>query len=192
MTFTLRILLLLAFSFCLAAQTVTVNLNGTVSDDGLPTNTLTVSWSRLSGPGAVTFANPAAAVTTAAITVPGTYVLRLTSSDGLLSTSDDVTVTVVAPNKAPVVNAGPDISATMASNVNLNGTITDDGKPSGQLSAKWTQVSGPSGGTAVFSNPFSVLTSVRFDKQGSYTLRLSANDSQLTNSDDVLVAVKRK
>src|SRR4029079_11046436 len=52
-------------------------LNGTAADDGLPTGSiLSIAWSKVSGPGVVTFANPNAAATTAAFSVAGTYVLR--------------------------------------------------------------------------------------------------------------------
>jgi hypothetical protein len=41
--------------------------------------------------------------------VAGSYVLRLTASDGTLSASDDVSVTVNSPtNQVPTVNAGVD------------------------------------------------------------------------------------
>ena len=74
----------------------TAALNGTVSDDGKPTppGVVTSSWMRVSGPGTVTFTAPSATSTTATFSTSGTYVLRLTASDGALSTSDDVTVTV--------------------------------------------------------------------------------------------------
>ncbi|MCH9663625.1 MAG: hypothetical protein K0U66_08215, partial [Gammaproteobacteria bacterium] len=72
-------------------------LNGTVTDDALPTPpTLTTTWSEVSGPGTVTFANTATVDTTATFSAPGTYVLRLTANDGAASTSDDVTITVSA------------------------------------------------------------------------------------------------
>ncbi len=70
-------------------------LSGSVTDDGQPTgSTVSAAWSTVSGPGTVTFANPGAASTTATFSAAGTYVLRLTGSDGSLSASDDVTVTV--------------------------------------------------------------------------------------------------
>jgi hypothetical protein len=70
-------------------------LQGSVLDDGLPTpGSLTIGWSKLSGPGTVTFGNPASAVTTAQFTAPGVYVLRLAANDGALSAQDDATVTV--------------------------------------------------------------------------------------------------
>ncbi len=80
----------------------TANLNGTVSDDGLPNppGTVTSAWSKVSGPGTVTFGNANAVDTTAAFSDAGTYVLRLTANDSALAASDEVTVTVQA--SAPV------------------------------------------------------------------------------------------
>ena len=72
-------------------------LSATVSDDGLPTGTLTRTWTRASGPGTVTFSAPTSATTSASFSVAGTYVLRLTASDGALSGSDDVSIVVSGP-----------------------------------------------------------------------------------------------
>jgi K319L-like, PKD domain len=66
-------------------QTITLpgsaNLIGTVSDDGLPNppGALTTTWSKVSGPGTVTFGNAAAVSTTASFSAAGNYVLRLTA-----------------------------------------------------------------------------------------------------------------
>ena len=78
------------------------SLSGTVTDDGLPAASLTAAWSKVSGPGTVTFANAAAPATDAAFSMQGVYVLQLSATDGLLSGSDTVTVTVNADpaNKA--------------------------------------------------------------------------------------------
>src|SRR6185295_17200053 len=93
-----------------------ITLAGSATDDGLPTgSTLTRNWSKVSGPGTVTFGNAAALNSTANFSAAGTYTLRLTANDSLLSTSDDVVFIVnAAPpvNQAPVVNAGPDQTVT--------------------------------------------------------------------------------
>ena len=72
------------------------SLNGTVTDDGLPVppGAVTTTWSLVSGPGTVTFANPNAVDTTAIFSGSGIYVLRLSADDGELSINDTVTVTV--------------------------------------------------------------------------------------------------
>ncbi|MBT8445253.1 MAG: serine hydrolase, partial [Gammaproteobacteria bacterium] len=71
-----------------------VTLSGTASDDGLPGGTLTASWSKLSGPGTVTFGDSSSPTTTAQFSSAGIYVLRLTADDGALTGSDEVTVSV--------------------------------------------------------------------------------------------------
>jgi hypothetical protein len=80
------------------------NLHGTVSDDGLPIppGLLTFAWSKLSGPGPVTFADSLALDTSASFSVVGTYVLRLSAGDGLSAASDDVVVTVTGTIPQPL------------------------------------------------------------------------------------------
>ncbi|RYZ07351.1 MAG: peptidase S8 [Myxococcales bacterium] len=77
-------------------------LSGTVSDDGLPNPpaTVTRAWTKVSGPGTVSFGSPTAAATTASFSAAGVYVLRLSASDGALSTNDDVQVTVTTASSA--------------------------------------------------------------------------------------------
>ena len=71
------------------------SLSGTVLDDGLPVNaSVTSNWSKVSGPGAVSFASPSSPATTAVFSQSGTYVLRLAASDTLLTASSDVSITV--------------------------------------------------------------------------------------------------
>ena len=82
-----------------ADRTVTLPSNltiaGTVTDDGLPTPTaLAIAWTKTSGPGTVTFSPANAGTTTLTFSAAGTYVLRLTASDGALSAYDEVQVTV--------------------------------------------------------------------------------------------------
>jgi hypothetical protein len=74
------------------------SLDGVVSDDGLPDppGAVTTTWSKVSGPGEVIFANPTAVDTMATFTREGLYVLRLTADDGELITSIDVTVNINA------------------------------------------------------------------------------------------------
>src|SRR2546422_4433950 len=66
----------------------------------IPAGTLTVTWSKFSGPGTVTFGNVNALSTTASFSSAGTYVLRLTATDSELSSSADVTI-IVTPLPSP-------------------------------------------------------------------------------------------
>ena len=87
--------------------TDSVALDATVTDDGLPSNTLTYTWSVSSGPDGATFADANAEDTTATFVNAGNYVLQLTVSDSALSSSDTVQVTVepaVVVNNPPVAN----------------------------------------------------------------------------------------
>jgi uncharacterized protein YjiK len=170
-----------------------VQLDGTVSDDGIPNGTLTTQWSVVSGPGSVTFGDPNQVDTSASFSTAGTYELRLTANDSALTTNDSVMVNVMQnpnpPNQAPSVSAGPDRSVTLAAGAALDGTVSDDGLPNppGSLTTSWSMVSGP--GTVTFGNANAVDTTASFSAAGSYVLRLTASDSALQTSDDVAVTV---
>src|SRR5262249_23249201 len=108
----------------------TAALKGTASDDGLPAaSTLKTTWSTVSGPGTVTFANASALSTTASFSTSGSYVLRLTASDGSQSSSGDVTITVNPGSTAGTLAAaysfdeGSGTIASDASGTGLTGTL---------------------------------------------------------------------
>ncbi len=167
-----------------------VRLLGSVTDDGLPNppGTTTVTWSKVSGPAEVTFADANSAVTTATFADIGTFVLRLTGSDGALQSTSDVTITVME-NGAPIVNAGANQSITLPSAAQLTGTVTDDGFPiPAQITSTWTKMSGP--GTVTFLNPNSPATTASFSGAGTYLLRLTATDGALQSTDEVTITVQ--
>ena len=61
-------------------------LHGMVTDDGFPAGgILSQIWSKSDGPGEVTFTDAEEAETTAWFSEPGMYVLRLTATDGELT-----------------------------------------------------------------------------------------------------------
>lgn len=68
---------------------------GRVEDDGLPRgSTVTAAWKKLSGPGDVAFANPAAATTAATFSAPGRYEIELSATDGDKRSALTITVNV--------------------------------------------------------------------------------------------------
>ncbi len=83
----------------------TTTLSGNATDDGLPAgSSIHLSWSKVSGPGTVSF-NPADGTgtnlaSTATFSAPGAYVLNFTGDDGDRTNSSSVVV---------VVNASPEI-----------------------------------------------------------------------------------
>ena len=165
-------------------------LTGTVADDGLPAGgSVAIAWSQISGPAPVVFGSPSTAVTNVTFSADGDYVLRLTASDGALTSMDDVRLTVSRENQRPSVSAGPDRSMTLPANVaTLDGSATDDGLPAGStLRVTWRVVSGPA--PVVFAPAESAGTTATFSDPGTYVLRLEATDSVLSAADDVAVVV---
>ena len=65
-----------------------------------PGPTPTTTWSKVSGPGTVTFADPKAAVTTATFSAPGDYVLLVTADNGAAKASSTLTVKAELPPPA--------------------------------------------------------------------------------------------
>jgi hypothetical protein len=59
-----------------------------------------VKWSKHSGPGRVTFANPTALITSATFSTPGAYVLALTADDGETTATSTLSVKVELPPPA--------------------------------------------------------------------------------------------
>ena len=68
-----------------------LTLTGSVTDDNFPAPpSLTTSWSKLSGPGSVTFGNAAQPATTATVSTIGSYVIRLRANDSSAETFRDL------------------------------------------------------------------------------------------------------
>ena len=96
----------------------------------------------------------------------------------------------VSSNQPPIVEVGvsPSILPTYMI-VPVWGSVTDDGLPNppGMVTATWSKISGP--GTATFRTvypDYSVLSPiVQFDQPGSYVLRLTAFDGELTAYDEL-------
>ena len=165
-----------------------VSLSGSASDDGLPGGKLTTTWQMVGGPGVVMFTNPNTLNTTATFSNAGYYVLRLSATDGQYVASADLGVTVIAGNQAPAVSAGQDLTVRQDVPAKLRGDVQDDGLPLGShVTSTWTMASGP--GSVVFNPPNAVSPTASFSVPGSYVLRLTAGDGQLTASDDATVVV---
>jgi len=162
-------------------------LNGSVSDDGLPQppGAVTAAWSAVSGPGTVTFGNASNASTTASFGAAGTYVLRLTANDGAASASADVTIQVAAApvNTSPGLTSGASASPTV---VVVGQTVTfsvgaadPDGDP---LTTTWDFGDG---------SPATTNASHVYTAAGSYTATATVTDGKggtLTSSINVSVS----
>lgn len=172
-----------------------VQLTALVFDETLPDPAVgfTYAWSKVSGPGGVSFTTLNTLTPTVTFPGVGSYLLRLIVSDGQFSASDDVQVTVnPAPttHQPPVVDAGLDQSITLPLNsVHLLGRASDDNLPNppALLLYAWSKVSGP--GPVTFSSLNTLQTTATFTAAGVYSLRLIASDGALSASDDLQVTV---
>jgi uncharacterized repeat protein (TIGR01451 family) len=115
---------------------------------------------------------------------PGTYIAQLVVNDGLVNSSSDLVVIHTA-NRAPIANAGADITnVALNTEVSLNGTASAD--PDGDpLTYSWAFVQRPSGSAATLVGTGTATPSFTIDRAGRYTVRLTANDGQLPGTDDV-------
>lgn len=103
-------------------------------------NVLTARWTQVSGPSATVVNGQ---FTAPEVTVNTTLRFSLRVNDGTVDSlnTDDVDVLVRNVNRAPVVNAGMDLTVDERSPFQLPGSATDaDGDP---LTLVWRQVSGP-------------------------------------------------
>jgi len=157
-------------------------LDGTVSSGG----SVTTTWSKVSGPGAVTFADAGAVDTTATFSTDGTYVLRLSADDGSNSDTDDVTITVHPStyNFPPVADAGPD-QTVLDGDDNGSQPVTLDGSGSydqdGTITYVWKENS-----TQIATG---VSPTVTFDV-GAHTIELTVtDDDSATDNDTVIITV---
>ena len=98
-------------------------------------------------------------------------------------------------NTAPAAAAGPDQYVGFDNDGDPNSatatldasSTTDDGLPSATLNYLWEQVSGPAG---VIVNPYdTVTTDVNLSAVGTYEFRLTVDDTDLSNTDTVLINV---
>jgi len=137
-----------------------VQLDATVSDDGLPAGPVTTTWTLDSGPAAVSFANAQSVDTTATFSTPGIYNLRLTVGDGELTHSDLVQVTVTEAPTNYTASFQDDVTTngqyrgtrdTMLEGKKPNATngadkkLSVDGSPDQAILLRWDVSSLPAG-----------------------------------------------
>lgn len=133
----------------------------------------TGTWSRISGPGNVTFSpNANSPNAKAIISVYGVYVLRWTEVNGSCSSYENITVTFIQQPSADAGNGGSECDKDFILNaVPANGGI-------------WSMVGGP--GTAVFSPSASQANAkVTVSQFGDYDFAWTISNS-LCNSTDII------
>jgi len=119
-------------------QPAQVRLVGSVSDDAQPAGALSSAWTVVSAPeGAqAVVASPTQATTVVQFDTTGRYTLRLTASDGELTTSRDVTVDVDVSGTAKT-NVAPDATASASAVTGWNRVAAiNDGNASYPVAAE--------------------------------------------------------
>ena len=170
-------------------------LQGRLASTNLFTRALaaTSHWSVVSAPGGATpvFEHPDISETAVTLPQAGTYVFRLTAFSELGTVTDEVTIERLAD--APSGNAAPTVTASWSSTNTVLGTsaplaaaVTDDDTP-GPLRLRWAKVSGP--GAVFFDNALTNVTAATFSTNGTYVVRLTADDGAASDSDDITVTV---
>lgn len=91
-------------------------------------------------------------------------------------------------NIGPAVSAGADTSTPIPAAATLNGSASDDGKPTpATLTRMWSKTSGP--GAVTFADASAASTTATFSQPGTYVLRLAASDGEATTYDETTVTV---
>ncbi len=89
-------------------------------------------------------------------------------------------------NRPPHVDAGEDQALWVENTVTLRGIVRDDGRPEdADLRIQWEQLSGE--GSVTFATPHAPETTAAFSAPGTYTLQLTADDSEYSVSDTVTI-----
>jgi hypothetical protein len=177
-------------SFAADGTTATVvTLQGSASDlDGA--NTLSYSWTQVSGTPVVTLSGAntlTPSFTAPVVTTSRSLVFQLTASDSITQSSDQVTVTITPANQAPVANAGADASATTGTAVTLNGSASSDADGS-IASYSWAQTSGPA---TTLTNATTAHPKFTPTVAGSYLFTLTVtDDAGLSSTDSVTITVR--
>jgi len=186
-----------------AAQTVNefaqVTLNGSGSSDPDGT-TLTYSWTQQSGTNVAlsdaSIASPTFdAPDVTAVNTPEVLRFQLTVSDGSLSSTDTVDITVEdngqGINSLPTADAGPDQGVLELAAVTLDGTASSDPDPADTLSYAWTQTAGPNVALTGSNTPQPSFTSpdVTAGSPVTLTFELAVNDGTDSATDTVNIVV---
>lgn len=178
-------------------QTVT-NLPATVALDGSNStdpdgDNLSFSWSQTAGQPAVSLSDATSATpsfSAPSVTQDSSLTFALTVSDGNLSSTDNVVVTLKAEvgNRAPVADAGADQTASANDTVTLNGSNSSD--PDGDtLTYSWQQVAGTSVSLSNANATQASFVAPELAQQEVLEFQLVVDDGELSSTDTVSITV---
>ena len=176
-----------------------VYLDGSKSNDSDNSpQSLSYSWSFVALPlgstltdGSITGKNQATAGFTP--DVDGIYELRLTVSDGVLTSEDTVQIIANTSNVAPNADAGEDTTIPLGGTAVFNASASNDPDNGPQpLTYNWSFVAVPTGSStnnSSLTNANTVSPSFLPDLTGTYVLELIVSDGQKADFDNVAITV---
>ena len=153
--------------------------DATVTDPVPSSGGLVYQWSKVSGPGTITFGSATSEDTTVSASQDGTYVIQLAVTDAAGNSSSD-SFTLVWDTAAPTVSAG----TSQVKNAGFTQIGNASDATSGVASVIWTQVSGP--GTITFGSATSTSTTISANLDGVYTVRFTATDAAGNSSNQTI------
>jgi alpha-tubulin suppressor-like RCC1 family protein len=143
--------------------------------DALTVDAVSYSWTKVSGPGIITFSAPNSEDTTVKASMDGNYVLRLTVTKATGATASD-DLTLVWDTQAPTLDLGLDRSSRYRATI--------DAMSEGAAVFRWSKKAGP--GTASFSMINAEDTSITTNLAGDYDFELLATDLAGNSASDTI------
>ena len=157
-------------------ETVTLDGRGCSDPDG---DVLSYRWIV---PAGITLSSKTNIQPRFAATTAGVYTLALVSNDGEIdSAPDEVRITIVEPNQAPIANAGPDQTVEAGETVVLDGSGSSDADGD-FLTYRWSAPSGVTLSSLTVSRPTFVASVA-----GTYRISLVVTDGARSSTPDTVV-----
>jgi hypothetical protein len=154
-----------------SAQSICGLVSGNLGGNAIAV--VTATWTKISGPGTITFSNANSGSSTATASAYGTYVLRWTfPANGTCPGSQaDVTVNYYATPTTATVGGTQNLCGTLVSGA-LGGNTPAVG------TGLWSQISGP--GTTTFSNSASGSSTATVTSYGTYVYQWTISNGTCT------------
>lgn len=161
----------------------TLTLDGSASDDA-DGDTLSFRWELLARPegSAAVVENATSSRASLRLDRKGTYSVGLIVNDGFAD-SVQASATIVPGNRAPVADAGDDLSGVRNVSLVLDGSRSRDPDGDG-LTYLWTVVTRPTGSIAELEAPDTVAPRFTPDQKGTYVIQLVVSDGTDSSTPD--------
>lgn len=163
-----------------------IDLDASASSDpnGDP---LTYGWSFLTAPNGMTATfDGTGSTSTFTPNIGGTYVARVSVTDGALTDFDVAVVVVVGLNAPPIADAGNNTLAAVGSPSYLFGHNSTDGDGD-ILTYSWAVVTEPAGSSVIVGDSDTAVAQVSGLVAGEYTFELTVSDGIDSDTDTVIV-----